>query len=245
VGLRSEERRSVARPEQHCQAGCQVGCRDAVVVQRPRAASLMALRLEQQEPARPDVPAGFRREHLRVPARPSAAAAPKARALRVTEELAAPGAQHSAQAERRVPAARQAAEAVAVREAQQAPQVVAAQPQAAPEVQDVTVVPQPEEPAGAVRRLEVAAVQDVAAAVQRRAAAVPAAVAVRPRGAGVLDAAVRRRAARAAQAVPLSAAAWAALPSTRLQGGPLGPLARARSSAHARRQLRAAQPLAR
>jgi hypothetical protein len=86
----------------------------------------------QAEAARPDVPAGFR--HLRAPARLSAAAARKARALQATEEAEAMVAQHLAQAERLAPAALQAAEAAAVREAQQAPRVVAAQPQAAPEV---------------------------------------------------------------------------------------------------------------
>ena len=90
-----------------------------------------------------------------------------------------------AQAERLAPAALQAAEAAAVQEAQQVLGGAAAQRQAAPEVWDVAVGPRPAaEPAGAARRLEAAAVQDVAAAVQRRAAG-PASVAVRlRRGAG-------------------------------------------------------------
>ena len=129
-------------------------------------------------------------------------------------------AQRWVQAERLAPAELQAAGAQAVREAQRAARVSAAQPQAAPEVWDVAVVPQPAaEPAAAVRRREVAAVQDVAA-VRRRAVGL-ASVAVRPRGAAALDAGVLRRAARDAQAVLLLAAAWAALPSTRCRGARL------------------------
>jgi hypothetical protein len=66
-----------------------------------------------------------------------------------------------------------------------------------------------------------------------------ASVAVRPQGAGVRDAGVLRPGARVAQAVLLLAAAWAALPSTRLQGDRLAPSARV---AHARRQVRTARP---
>jgi hypothetical protein len=77
-------------------------------------------------------------------------------------------AQRLAQAER--PALR-GAEAEAALEARQAPEVSAAQRQAAPEAWDVAVVPQPAaEPAAAVRRLEVAAEPDVGAAVPRQAA---------------------------------------------------------------------------
>jgi hypothetical protein len=120
------------------------------------------------------------------------------------------------------------------------PGVVAAQPQAAPEVWDVAVVPQPAaEPAGAVRRLEVVAVQDVAAAAQRRAVG-PASVVVQPPGAAARDAAVLRPGARGAQGVLLLAAAWAALPSTRL-GGRLAPSVWTRS-AHVGRQLPTARP---
>jgi hypothetical protein len=175
------------------------------------------------------------------PARPSAAAAPKVRALQATEEAEAMVAPRLAQAERLAPAALQVAEAAAVQEAQQVLGVAAAQPQAAPEVWDVAVAPQPaaEEPAGAVRPLEAAAVQDVAA-VQRRVAG-PVSVAVRLRGAGVLDAAVLRRAAPDAQGGLLLAAAWAALPSIRCRGDQPAPSARARS-AHARRALRTARP---
>jgi hypothetical protein len=103
----------------------------------------------------------------------------------------------------------------------------------------VTVVPQlAAEPAGAVRRLEVAVVPDVAAAVRRRAAG-PASAAVRLRGAEVRGAGVLRPEARGAQEALLLAAAWAALPSTRLQGDRLAPSARV---AHARRRSRTARP---
>jgi hypothetical protein len=150
-------------------------------------------------------------------------------------------AQRLAQAERLVPSARRAAVAAAEQEAQQVPGVVAAQPQVAPEVRDVAAVPQPAaEPAGAVRRREVVAVQDVAAAVQRRAAG-PASVAVRQRAAAVRDAGVLRPAARDARGVLLLAAAWAGLLSIRCRGGRPAPSARAHS-AHARECLRIAQP---
>jgi hypothetical protein len=218
----------------------------------PVAARPVVLCPARPEAARPDVPAGLHREHLKAPARPSAAAARKVRALQATEEAVAMVAQRLVQAERLAPPALQAAEVAAVQEAQQVPRVSAAQPRAAPEVWDVAVVPRPAaEPAEAVRRLEVAAVLDVAAAVQRRAAGLasaavrlrvagPASAAGRLRGAEVLDAGVLRRVARGAQGVLLLAAAWAALPSTRL-GGRLAPSARARS-AHARRQLPTARP---
>jgi hypothetical protein len=112
-------------------------------------------------------------------------------------------------------------------------------------------------PGAAVLLPEEGAERDVAVAVLLQAAE-PASVAVRLREAqvaapdaeeaplqgaeaGVLDAGVRRPGARGAQVVPLLAAAWAGLPSTRPQGGRLAPLARARS-AHARGGLRTAQP---
>jgi hypothetical protein len=189
------------------------------------------------EAARLDVPAALHREH---PVRPSAAAARKVRALPAMGEAEAMAAQRLAQAERLEPPALQAAEGAAA-VAQQVSGVSAAQPQAAPEVWDVAVVPRPAaEPAGAVRRLGVAAVQDVAAAVQRPAAG-PASVAVRPRGAaGVRDAEGRRRGARDAQAVLPLAAAWAAVLSIRCRGGP-APSTSARS-AHAGRQLQTVRP---
>jgi hypothetical protein len=163
------------------------------------------------------------------------------RAPRATEEAEAMVAQRSAQAERLVRLALQAAEAQAEREAQRAPRVSAAQPQAAPEVWDAAVVPQPAaEPAGTVRRLEVAVVRDAVAAAPRRAAGL-ASVAVRPRGAGARDAGVLRPAARGAQAVLLLAAAWVVLPSTRLQREGLAPSTSARS-AHARGCSRTARP---
>jgi hypothetical protein len=224
----------VVRQEQRCSAGF----RDAAAVLRlevqPQLGGL-ALRRAPQEPARRGGPAADL-----CPAHPSAAAARKARALRATEEAGAMVAQRWAQAERLAPPALQAAKAQAAREAQRAARVSAAQPQAAPEVWDVAVVPQPAaERAGAVRRLEVAAVPDVVAAVPRRAAG-PASVAVRPRAAGVLDAGAPRPGARAVQAARLSAAAWAAPPSTRCQGDRLAPSEQARS-AHAWICLRTAQ----
>jgi hypothetical protein len=226
----------------------------------PVAARAVVSRPAQTEAARPDVPAGFRREHPKAqyPARPSAAAARKVRALQATEEAAAMVAQRLAQAEQLVPPVLQAAAVAAVQQAQQVLPASAVQPTAAPgegEVWDVAAVPQPAaESAGAeARRRGAAAVRGVAEAVQRRAAA-PALVAVRlpgavPDAAGaplreveVPDAAgVRRRVGRDAQAARLSAAAWAGLPSTRLQGDRPAPSARARS-AHARGQLRIARP---
>jgi hypothetical protein len=114
-----------------------------------------------------------------------------------------------AQAERPVPPALQAAEAAAVREAQQAPRVAAVLPTAArgeAALQDAVVVagPQPEaEWAGGVaRRPEAAAEPGVAEVVQRRAAG-PASVAVQLRGAQV--------AAPDAEEAPLRAAEVAAL----------------------------------
>jgi hypothetical protein len=212
-------------------------------VAHPVAARPVVPRPAWPEAARRGVPAGLHREHLKAPARPSVAAARKVRAPQVTEEAEAMVAQRLAQAERLVPPALQAAAAAAVREAQQALGVVAAQPQVASEAWDVVAAPQPAaESAGVARRLEVAAARDVAAAVQRRAAG-PASVAAWPRGAAaVQDAGVLLRGARDAQGVLLLAAAWAAgLPSTRLQGGRLAPSARAQS-AHARGGLRIAQP---
>ena len=158
---------------------------------------------EHLEAARPDVPAGFRRERAHHPARPSAAAARKVRALQATEEAVV--AQRLARGERLVPPALQAEEAAGVREAQQVPPASAAQPTAAAEA-EVTAGRQPAaEPAEAERRREVAAVQDVAAAVQRPAAG-PASVAARPRGAEVAapDAAEVRL--REAEVVALDAA---------------------------------------
>jgi hypothetical protein len=213
--------------------------------------------LERPETARPGVPAGPHRE---CPARPSAAAARKVRALQGTEEAGAVVAQHLAQAERLVPPALQAAVAAAVREAQQVLPASTAQPRAVPgevAAPDVVVGPQSAaESAGAARRREAAAVQDVAA-VQRRAAG-PASVAVRPRAAEVAvpdaeeaprrgaeaevpDAAVvlRPGARGGAQGVLLSAAASAA-PLCPQAARP-APSARAQS-AHARGGLRTAQP---
>jgi hypothetical protein len=153
-------------------------------------------------------------------------------------------------AQRLVAPAVQAEVVGAVREAQQVPRVLAAQPQAAPAaaaVWDVVVVPQPAaESAGVARRPEAAAVPGVAEVVPRRAAAPASVEAVRRRGApaGVPDeAGVRRRGARdEARGALLLAAAWGAvLPSIRCQEGRLAPSARARS-ARARESLRIAQP---
>jgi hypothetical protein len=206
-------------------------------------------RPEHPEAARLDVPAGFRREHLkaRYPARPSAAAARKVRAPRATEEAEAMAAQRLAQAERLVPPALQAA----VRGAQQALGVVAAQLPEAAAVRDAAAGPQPAaESAGAARRREAAAVQGAAEVAQRRAgpaseavlpqvAEVPAAVAARLRVAEALDAGALRPAARDGAARP-SAAAWAGLPSTRCRGDRPAPSAPAQS-AHAGGCLRTAQ----
>jgi hypothetical protein len=212
------------------------------VLTEPRSVQLA---LPHPEWARPGVPAG---PHQEYPACPSAAAARKVRAPQVTEEAEAMVAQRLARAERLVPPALQAAVAPAVREAQQAPRVVAAQPPVAPVARDVAVGRQPAAgSAGAVaRRLEAAAAEPASETVRLREAevAAPDAEVVPLPGAAaeVLDAAgVRRPGARDGPAVLLLAAAWAELPSTRLQAGRLAPSARARS-AHARGGLRTAQP---
>jgi hypothetical protein len=222
----------------------------------PVAARPVVSRPVQAVAARPDVPAGSRRDHpAQYPARPSAAAARKVRALRATEEAGAMVAQRLAQAERLAPLGQWAAVAAAVREAQQAPQVSAVRPKAAPgelAAWDAAAGPQRVAELDAeVRQPEVAAAQGAAGVVQRQAAG-PAlvvvrlrvaealgAVAVRRRAAEVLDAAVPQPAARGA-AVRLLAAAWAGLPSTRRRGDRPAPSARARS-AHARGCLRTAQ----
>jgi hypothetical protein len=228
---------------------------------QPTAPRSVRRALSRPEAARPGVLADPYRAR---PARPSAAAARKVRVLQATEEAAALVAQRLAQVERLAPPALQAAVAAAVREAQQALGVSGVQPPEEAEVWDVAAAPQPAaESAGAARRLE-------AAAVQRRAAGL-ASAAVRPREAEVaapgaeearlreaevaapgaeeallrvaevLDAAgVPQRVARD-EGVLLLAAAWAELPSTRLQGGRLAPSAWAQS-AHARGGLRTAQP---
>jgi hypothetical protein len=237
---------------------------------RQRAERLVLLKeLRLVQPASPGpmwaeaaLPGGLADPYRGHPARPSAAAARKARALRAMEEAEAMVARRLARAERLVPPVLPAVVAAAVREAQQVPRVAAAQPKAAPEeaeVWDAVVVPRPAaEQASAVARRPEAAEPDAAEEVQRWAAG-PASVAVRLRGAeaaapdaeeaprrgalaGVLAAAVaRRQVGPGAPEVRLSAAAWAGLPSTRLQGGRLAPSAPARP-AHARGWLRVAQP---
>jgi hypothetical protein len=221
----------------------------------PRSALPVALRQEQTEAARPDVPAGFHRENLKAQhrARPAAAAARKVRALQATEQAEAMGAQRLAQAERLVPPALQAAVAAAVRGAQQALRVWEAQPTAVAEVRDVVAGRQPvaesaevaarPREASAVQR-RAAAVQGVAAAVQRRAAAErDVEVAVLPQvavAAGRLPGAardaeeVRRRAVQGeAPAARLLAVAWAAAhPCLQVLAWP-APSSRVRS-AHAR-----------
>jgi hypothetical protein len=231
--------------------------RIACPVARPVVSRPVVSRPAQRKEVRLDVPAGFRREHLKAqyPARPSVAAARKVPALQATEGAEAMVAQRLAQAERPVPPALQAAEAAAVREAQQAPRALGAQPSVAAEVWDVVVAPQPvAESAEVVARPREAAVQGAAEVVQRRAAG-QASVAARPRAAEVaaLDAEeVRLREAeagvwdvaprqveRGGRGVLLLAAASVGLPSTRLRGGRLAPSTRV---AHARGGLRTAQP---
>jgi hypothetical protein len=145
---------------------------------------------EHPEAARPDVPA-FRRERAHHLVRPSAAAAPKVRALRATEEAEALVAQRLAQAERLVPPALQAAVAAAVRGAQQALRVWGAQPTAVPgEVvaPDVVVGRQPvAESAEVAARPREAAAQGVAVAVQQQAAVQDVAGAVQQRAAAERD----------------------------------------------------------
>jgi hypothetical protein len=237
-----EGRRAVPRPE-------------VKWVVRPAAARPVVSRRVQAVAARPDVPDGSRREHLKAqhPARLSAAAARMVRALQATEEPEAMVAQRLAQAERLAPQVLRGAGVAAVREAQSAPQVAAVRPTAVPgevAAPDVAVGRQPgaEASAGAARRREAAAVQG-AAAVQRRAAG-PASVAVRLQVAEALDAVavplrvaeapdaeVRQPAARGGAVRP-SAAAWAGLPSTRCRGDRPAPSARV---AHARGCLRTAR----
>lgn len=156
------------------------------------------------------------------------------------------GAQRLARAARLVPPAPPAAEAAAVRGAQQAPRVAAAQPPVEAAGWDVPGVPQPAaEWAALVRRREAAAVQGVAAA--RRRAAERAEVAGRPRGAEAAapaaaearrleaaerDAAEPLRAARGAQAVQLSAGDL----FSRLQEARPAPTLEGARSAHRREQ---------
>jgi hypothetical protein len=190
------------------------------------------------------------------------------RALQAMEEAEAMAAQRLAQAERLAPPAVWVAVAAAV--AQHLAQVSAVRPTAVPAEEaapDVVGGRQPAaEPAGAARRPEAAAVQDVVAAAQRRAAGpasvavrlqvaeapdavavllrvaeAPDAVAVRLRVVEAPDAGVQPRGARDALGAPPLAAAWAGLPSTRRRGDRPVPSARGRS-AHARGCLRTAQP---
>ena len=209
---------------------------------------------EHPEVARPGVPAGPHRE---CPARPSAAVAPMALASRLPAAeaqvvpLRGAVALRSEPEEQGVPAApRREAQRVAAAQPQAAQAELAAsgaglQPRAREAVWDAAVEPQQVAGSGAAAR------RREAVAVQRRAAG-PASAAVRLRGAevaapdaeeaprrgaeaGVPDAVVAQRQVGqgGAQGVPLLAAAWAGLPSIRLQGGRLAPSARARS-AHAR-----------
>ena len=250
-------RREVALREGRLRAAVPIAI--PVVQPGPLMGPRRALRPEPEEAAGRAVPAGSRREHLKARARPSAAVARKVRAPQATEEAEAMAAQRLAQAERLVPPALPAAEAAAVREAQQAPGVLGAQPPVAPEAPDVVVGRQPvaESAEVAARPREAAAVQGGAEAVPRRAAG-PASAAVRLRGAEVAAPDAEEAPLRAAQAgalaaaeephrvardeeVLLLAAAWAELPSTRLRGGRLAPSARARS-AHARGGSRTARP---
>jgi hypothetical protein len=236
------------RPEEPLREALRQQAERRVPLTEPRSVQPALPCPEYPEAARPVVPAGPHREY---PACPSAAAARKVRVLQATAEAEALEAQRSAQPERLVPPALQAAVAAAVREAQQAPRVVAAQPRAAPEEAAVWAVAverqRAAESAGAVaRRLEGAAAEPASEAVRLREAEVAAPDAeVGPlpgAAAEVLDAAgVRRPGARDGPAVLLLAAAWAELPSTRLQAGRLAPSARARF-AHARGGLRTAQP---
>ena len=220
------------------------------------AARPVALWPAQMEAARPAVPAGlWRGADLKAQhrAHPSAAAARRARTLQAAEV-----AQRLAEARQLVAPAVQAAGAAAVRQAQKVALASVGQPTAVPEAAagwdavaelqpaagwDAVAGPQPAaESAGVVaRRREAAAVPDGAEEVQPQAAGPVAAEAVRLRAAQAPDAeaAVLPRVAR--DGVLLLAAAWAALPSTRLQGDRLAPSARARS-AHAKGWLRTAQP---
>jgi hypothetical protein len=182
------------------------------------------------------------------------------RARQARDEAEALVAQHLAQPERRVPLALQAAEAAAVGEAQQALGVVAAQPPGEAEVRDAVVVPQPAAASAGVaaRRLEEAAAEPASAAVRLRGAevaapdaeeaplrgaeaAVPGAEEALLRAEEELDAAAARRRVGRGEGVLLLAAAWAGLPSTRLQAGRLAPSAAAQF-AHTTGGLRTAQP---
>jgi hypothetical protein len=226
---------------------------------RPVAAQPVGSCPARAEAARPDVPAGFRRERpkARHPVRPSAAAARKVRVPRrgeasVAQPLAAERMGALRPAEQ--PGALAGA-AAAVPRAEVAPPALAVQPKAAPEALAVwdAAGPQPVAASGAagVRQPEEAAAPDAAVAVlppeavravaaeERPREAVRAAAAeVRPRGAARV-AEGRRRAAPGEAARP-SAAAWAALPWTRFRADRPAPSPWGRS-APARESLRIAQ----
>jgi hypothetical protein len=218
-----------------------------------RLARTAALRRERAKAARPGVP-----DAIRCPGRLSAAAAQKARALLqagpTVPRLAEPKVQGQPVAGPRSAERAGSAEVAAeVPREEVAPQAVAVRPKAVPAAWGAAAGPQ--QAAGldaeVVLQPEAAAGPDVAAVAPRQVAergaevvrlqvaeALDAEVARLP--AAVLDAGVRLRAGRGEE-VPLLAAAWAGLPSTRCRGDQPAPSARARS-AHARRQLRTAQP---
>jgi hypothetical protein len=216
-----------------------------------RSARPVALRQERAEAARPAVPVGYRGANLEAQHRAHLSAAAARRVLQAAAEVMA--AQRPAEpvvAQRLVAPAVQAAVAAAVQQAQEVPLASAAQPQAAAvwdvaaglrPAGSVAVVRLPEEGAAVLDVAEAALPQVAEAALPQAAAVARAAAAgVRRREEVARAAGVPRRAARGG-AVLLLAAAWAALPSTRLQGDRLAPSARARS-ARARRRLRTAQP---
>jgi hypothetical protein len=180
------------------------------------------------------------RQRAEVPVAQPLAAEPKG-ALRPAEQ---PGALAEAAAE--------------VQREEEVPRALAAQPKVAPEVLaawDAAAGPQPAvaSVAAGVRQPEEAAAPVAAGVRQPEEAAAPdVAVVALPQGvaravAAVLQPAagpvaeVRRPAARDAQGVLPSAAAWAALPSIRLRGDRPAPSPSARS-AHAREVSRIARP---
>jgi hypothetical protein len=217
-------------------------CREESLV-NPAAALLTALHSVQPAEQHPERAVVARPAVLavdRCPARPSVAAAPKAR--RQVESTVP--AQQLAGLQPEEPAGW--AEAAAELQWEEvAPQALAARPKAVPGVLAVLDAAAGPQRAGApvavgVQQPEAAAVRVAAVEVQPQGAALAGVAAVQRPGA-VQVAGVRRRVARGAQAVLPSAPASAAALSTQHRGDRPAPSPQARS-AHAQESLRIAQP---
>jgi hypothetical protein len=252
---RSEGRRAVPRTaaERRCSAGfldVAAVLPEALRRQAARLAPLMELHSAQPRVPRPVQAEAVRPAVLaavRCPARPSAAAAQMVRVWQRAEvSVAQPLAAEPEGALRPAEQPGALAEAAAeVQREEEVPRALAAQPKVAPGVAaewDAAAAPQPvvASVAEGVRQPEEAAAPDVAAvALPQGAVRAGAAAVLQPGAAPVSE--VLRPVGPVGQGARPSAAAWAGLPSTRLQGGRLAPAAPARP-AHARGGLRTAQP---